>query len=56
MPGEKKLGTYVKTSRGQWLPVIVRLKGHFRQIEDEVSDLAKELILVDEPLSAIAIC
>jgi hypothetical protein len=37
----------VDTSRAQRLAGVVRLGRHFRHIKDEVSNLPKELVLVD---------
>ena len=42
--------TYVETSRCQRLAGVIRLGRHLCHIKDEVSNLPKELVLVDVPV------
>ncbi len=45
-----RVETYVDTSRRQRLAGVICLGRHLCHIEDEVSDLPKELVLVDVPV------
>ena len=38
------------TGRGEWLAVVVGLRGHLCQVELEIANVPEELVLVDVPL------